>query len=153
MPSLTSCAMEGLLLVVLHCVGLCCMASCCAHCHRPLLIMPHGGCWLVLESVVAGCHLSPIVALPSSCHIIVVCCITLLLSFPSLPFPHPHHPHCSLFPPHEQLLVAVVGGVMWWWLLSVVAAVILALSVCVALFYVHMVCQRGVVCHCKLLET
>jgi hypothetical protein len=121
----------------------------------PRIGMPHGGHWLVLESVGAGYHLSPIIALLSSCCIVIVCCIALLL-FPSpccCPFPHPHCPHRSLFPPCEQLLVAVVGGAMWWWLSSVVATVILALSVCIASFYVHMVCQRGVVCHCKPLET
>ena len=130
MPSLTSCAMEGLLLVVLHCVGLCCMMSCCTHRHPPLLIMPHGGCWLVLKLVVVGYHLSPIVTLSSSCHIVIVCHITLL-SFLS---PCCHHSHHSCFPilaalivPHfhpmsscswQWLGVLCGGGCHQWWLLS-----------------------------------
>ena len=115
MPSLTSCAMEGLLLVVLHRVGLCCMASCCAHRHHPLLVMPHGGCWLVLESVVVGCHLSPIVALPSSCRIVVVCHI-MLLSFLS---PYCHRSHHSHFPILAALIVPrfhPTSSCSWQWL-------------------------------------
>ena len=110
-----------------------------------------GGCGV---SFVAYCH-PPVVMLCCRCllHHAVVVSLSILLLFPSLPFPHSHCPHRSLFPPHKQLLMAVIGGVMWWWLSSVVAAVILALSVCVRSFYVHMVYRRGVVCHCKLLET
>ena len=140
MPSLTSCAMEGLLLVVLHGIVLC-PSSSPPPCHAP---------WRVLACArVGGCGVSfvtyccpPVIVLCHCCllHRAVVVSLPMLLSFPSLPFLHPRCPHCSLFPPHEQLLMAVVGGVMWWWLSSVVDTVILALSVCIGSFYVHMVC-------------
>ena len=130
MPSLASCMMEGLLLVVLCCVGLCCMASCCAHHHHPLLIMPHGGCWLVLESVIVGCHLLPIVALPLLCRIVIVCHITLL-SFLSPYCCHSHHSHFPIltaliipcFHPTSScswqwLGVLCGGGCCQWWPLS-----------------------------------
>ena len=130
MPSLTFCAMERLLLVVLHHVGLCCMASCCAHRHRPLLVVPHGGCWLMLESVVVKCHLSPIVTLPLSCHIVIVCCIALL-SFLSPCCCHFHHFHFPILAaliipcfhptsscPWQWLGVLCGGGCCQWWPLS-----------------------------------
>jgi hypothetical protein len=115
MPSLTSCAIEELLLVVLRPVGLCCMASCCAHHHPPLLVMPHGGCWLVLESAVAGCHLLPIVALLSSCCIVVVCRIALL-SFPSTCCRCSRH---SCFPILAALIIPrfhPTSSCSWQWL-------------------------------------
>ena len=101
--------MEGLLLVVLHHVGLCCMALCCAHHHAPW------GCWLVLEVVVAGCHLLPIVALPLLCRIVIVCRIGLL-SFPSLCCRHSHHSH---FPILTTLIVPCfhpMSSCSWQWL-------------------------------------
>ena len=117
-------------MVVLCCVGLCCMMSCCAHRHCPLLVMPYGGCWLVLELVVAGCHLSPIVTLLLSCRVIVVCCITLLL-FRSPCCRHSHHSHFPIlttligpcFHPTSSCLwqwlgVLCGGGCHQWWLLS-----------------------------------
>ena len=127
MPSLTSCVMKGLLLVVTS------VASCWLVLHGVMLCPsssppPRHTPWGVLACArVSGCWMSfvtyccpPIIVSHCHClsHCAVVISLPMLLSFPSLPFPHPRRPHRSPFPPHEQLLMAVVGGVMWWWLSS-----------------------------------
>jgi hypothetical protein len=121
MPSLTSCVREGLLLVALRRVGLCCMASCCAPPprHAPWGVLACAGVGCCGVSFVAYC-LPPVVMSRRRClsHHAVVVSLPMLWSLLSLPFPQPRRPPHSPFPPREQLLVAVVGGAMWWWPLS-----------------------------------
>jgi hypothetical protein len=55
--------------------------------------------------VVCCCHCHLLLSLSSAVGVVVCCCRCRA----PLSFCHPH-PHCTPFPPHEQLLVAAVGG-------------------------------------------